>query len=102
MNEITYATPIPGVRIGDLPSAPRGEHITDSDTAADNNLRARFAVVALKAFAERVGSSNEGPEQGITDLLADLHHLADALDLSFEGLLDRADVHYAAEIRGEL
>lgn len=68
----------------------------------DNTRRAGFALAALKAFAKRVGGFKSEPtEQQIGDLLCDLHHLCDALGIDFASVLDDADFHYSAELRGE-
>lgn len=37
-------------------------------------------------------------EQQMSDLLCDMHHLADLADVDWEGLLARGDRHYQAEI----
>ncbi len=77
-----------------------GEHITDSDPAYDNGVRAGFAATALKAFSVRVGDQNEDLETNLGDLLADLMHLCDSLDLSFGAIVEDAEGHYAPEREG--
>lgn len=77
-----------------------GEHINDNDDPAYNNgVRAGFAATAFKAFAIRVGGG-EVVETTISDLLADLMHLCDSLDLSFEDAVVRAESHYLPESEG--
>lgn len=66
--------------------------------ADDNELRARFAGIAVKAYAERTGK-DEPPETIIDDLLNDLRHLCDALGLDFESIVAH-DTAYQAELRG--
>ena len=68
-------------------------------SADDNELRARLAGIAVKAYAARTGP-HEPPETVVGDLLNDLHHLCDALGLDFEAMAAH-DTHYQAEIRGE-
>lgn len=72
------------------------------DNSRDNQTRAYFAVPALKAFAERTGIQDEDQELAMSDLISDLHHLADALSLDWDVVLQRGDGHYQAEIRGEI
>ena len=67
----------------------------------DNNQRAAFAGLALKAYAKRTGGlTGEPPETVIGDLLNDMRHLCDALDLDFDALAHN-DMHYTAELHGE-
>lgn len=58
-----------------------------------------LANVALGAFAEMTGLDVEadGWDTAISDLLADLHHLVDRRDVSWLGVLGRADGHYTEE-----
>lgn len=67
-------------------------------TTYDNNVRAGLAVTALKAFSERAGEQDV--ETTITDLLANLMHLCDSLDLTFDRLVSRAHRHHSPEVRG--
>lgn len=89
----------------DLPDKDEGQ-FTDGDSpediAHDNYRRATFASVGVKAFAEATGLVDEDPRTAIVDLIADLHHLADCLDLSFEALCDSAEMHYDPETTGQL
>lgn len=82
---------------------PAGDHLSDgADPAADNLSRAGFAMLGLKAYAERVlPNGGEEPETVIGDLFSDMRHLCDLLGLSFDGLAGQ-DIHYAAEIEGVL
>lgn len=73
------------------------------DIAHDNLRRAGFAAIGVHAFAKRTGLlGGEDMHTTLSDLLCDLHHLADAIDLDWDELLNRADGHYEPEIRGEL
>lgn len=90
--------------VSDLPLPDPNEHIAgdwgDPDACRDDNtLRAKFAGLAVRTYAERTGVVNEEPETAIGDLLNDLRHLCDALGLDYEHLAAR-DIHYAAELEG--
>lgn len=88
--------------VEDLLEAFPDDHITDTDPQADNNARASFAALAVTAYAKRTcPSGGEEIETIIGDLLGDLMHLCDGLDLSFDALVDRAFRHYDPETRGE-
>lgn len=76
------------------------EHIRDEDYQADNTARASFAATALVAFVKRVGENEM--ETNVSDLLADLMHLSDALGIDFDNAVYAGRNHYEAEIRGEL
>jgi hypothetical protein len=70
-----------------------------ADPVARNNHRAMWADVALRAFAELTGRDVEadGVDTAISDLLADLHHLAGRHDVSWSAVPGRADGHYTEE-----
>lgn len=70
------------------------------DHVADNNARASFGARAAAAYANMCGV-NEA-ETVIADLLGDLRHLCDAIDIDFETVLGRSEVFHQEEIRGEL
>jgi hypothetical protein len=81
-----------------------GGRISDRDepNRQDNNVRASRAALALVTYAERVGGGGEEPETNLTDLLADIMHLCDALDIDFDTTAVRASRHYFAEaLNGE-
>lgn len=84
--------------IDDLRELPE-LHITDENPQADNNARATFAAVALVAYVARVGDAGDW-DASISDLLADLMHLCDALDTDFDALVARAGRNYDDEILG--
>lgn len=64
---------------------------------ATNQDRASWGNTALSAFVVEVGDA--GDEQtNLSDLLADLMHLADRQDLDFAQALMVARGHYAEEV----
>jgi hypothetical protein len=68
------------------------------DPDGDNNNRARWARSALEAFKHEVGSSDDA--EAIGDLLSDLRHLADRIDMPDEQrdyLFERAEEYYREE-----
>lgn len=83
--------------------APRGA-LTFVDPQADNDCRARWGAQALIAYATNQGKASlqEELETAASDMLADLRHLFDALDLDWEALSAKADANYRAEIIGEI
>lgn len=68
----------------------------------NNQIHALWAGVGVKAYADRCGSTKEDLGTVIEDLLADLMHLADATELSFDGMLVTARIRYGEELAGEL
>lgn len=61
----------------------------------------KAAMDAVDAY--RVAHDGEAEdEEAVTDLLADIRHLCDARDWSFEDIDIRAQRHYDAEIAGEM
>jgi hypothetical protein len=70
----------------------------EADTQHDNTRRAGFALLALGAYADRVGTDEESV---ISDLIGDLRHLCDALGEDFDTQAERSLLHYNAEILGE-
>jgi hypothetical protein len=67
---------------------------------AVQETRAGSAFRTLSAYAEKAygGSVSEPVEQGIRDLIVDLHHLADMLDLDMNVLIERASAAYRNDI----
>lgn len=81
---------------------PVEQNIYTIETAEGRNLqRGLFAGLAVKAYAERVGTKREAIDLTISDLLGDLRHLCDATGQDFAALSDRGYNHYQAEIGGE-
>lgn len=59
-----------------------------------NDDRAAWAWEAVRTFMARTGMPQEDAPTAMVDLLADLRHLADRVDLDWEELRRRADGHY--------
>jgi hypothetical protein len=80
--------------------------ISTGDIRHDNGRRAGFAAAAVLAYARRIchlsTANDEMPETVISDLLADLRHLSDALGLDYAESDVRGDRDYEAEVRGEI
>lgn len=91
--------------VADLLAADTGGDGHPRDTALpedirhDNLRRAGRAALALGAFAD---SPNDPPEKVMTDLLGDLYHLADALDLNIAVLDSTAYDLYIEERSGRV
>ena len=80
----------------------RGEgRLEYEDPSADNGLRAEWAIVGLRAFAERMRLLDETPRLVIGDFLANLRHLCDALGIDFADVSASGEEHHYCEIRGE-
>jgi hypothetical protein len=63
-----------------------------------NDERADWAFVACQEFAEATGlSADDELPTVITDLIANLLHLADREGMCVESCLDTARMHYEAE-----
>ena len=58
----------------------------------------RYASETLGYYQHLVGDNHEEPETVLTDLLADLLHLADELDVDIDDLLDRSRVYHDEEL----
>jgi hypothetical protein len=71
------------------------------DVAHDNTRRAGAAAVALRAFWEQTGADVD-LGTALTDLLASLHHLADAVGEDFESLAACGAYQYRPQLAGEL
>jgi hypothetical protein len=66
-----------------------------TDPIRMNSERAAWALKAIRAYANIVGSFDD--KEAFGDLLADMRHLADGMGWSFTEALDRARQNYAAE-----
>jgi hypothetical protein len=69
-----------------------------------NKTRASWAFEALSAFGQATAGDwkkSLGFETAMSDLLADLMHLADRHKLSWATLVDKAEYDYEEEIREE-
>ncbi|HET6285724.1 MAG TPA: hypothetical protein VFG15_03100 [Amycolatopsis sp.] len=77
---------------------------TVSNGQHDNRRRAGFAAIAVVAHAVGTGSlsrhHDEDPGTVISDVLGNLRHLADSLDLDYDDLDRRGLSSYAHEIYG--
>jgi hypothetical protein len=102
--------PIEAEVADDLPTPPAQQlDISGEDWERTNNwIRATWAGEALKVFARRTGTLiSEELDTVLQDLLADLMHLADALqqgggmERNFDELLERARRCHEEERRGE-
>lgn len=71
------------------------QHITGYEYAADNVAQAAFGAAALVAFVNRVGENEM--ETNVSDLLACLMHLCDALGIDFDQVVRSGRNHYVAE-----
>ena len=82
---------------------PRGS-LTMVDPQADNDVRARWGARALVGYATHLGGASLSSEleTSVTDMLADVRHLFDALGLDWHDALSTVDRNYRAEILGEL
>lgn len=73
----------------------------ESDAICDNEKRAAWGLEAVETYAARTGldisPSADGVETAISDLLADLQHVADREGLDFADMVERARNHYEAE-----
>lgn len=91
--------PTPPANYGDL-SSPRA-------VKRDNNYRAKRALYILQTYERDFEGPHEGVDTSLVDLLADLMHWGSAKRHhsaydKFEGALDRARGHFAAEEAGIL
>lgn len=71
------------------------------DVQKDNDARASFGAAVLVAYSERVGGESNEVETQLADLLADLRHVCDALDLDYDAADMKAHVNHWREIHGE-
>lgn len=74
---------------------------TAEDVAHDNTRRAGLAALALRSFWEQTGP-NVDLGTALTDLLAGLHHLADAVGEDFDSLAACGAYQYRPQLAGEL
>ncbi|MGW5147591.1 hypothetical protein [Rhodococcus koreensis] len=71
-------------------------------TEHGNAANAVWAGAALAKYGNTVRGEHTEPLRTVfTDLLGDLLHLADALNLDFDDALRTAAEHYTAEVDGE-
>lgn len=77
--------------------APR-DTADPNDIIHDNTRKAGFAATALNAYASQIGDPYENFHALMSDFLADLHHLADALDVDLKAAIQGGRENYLAEI----
>lgn len=68
------------------------------DIVHDNTRKAGFAATAINAYAAQIGGGSETFHTLISDFVADLHHLADALDIDLTAAISVGLDDYLAEI----
>lgn len=66
----------------------------------DQQRRLMGASAALTAYQQALGYT-DGPEEVLSDLLADLMHHADANEIDFADRLATAEINFTAERWGE-
>jgi len=84
------------MNIDEIPSYKLGQAPEDLH---DKNPKLYRLVVAKRALVAGYETVEDDIEACITDLLADLRHLCDALDLDFSALDNRGFGHYVAEAK---
>lgn len=62
-----------------------------------NNDRARWAMLAIRAFIREVGGNGDHKDD-VADLVCDLMHFCDALHIDWDHALFTAEANYAIEI----
>ena len=83
----------------DIPHLPLGEV---PENLPDENPLLYHLIIAKRALMAGYECGEEDPEACVSDMLADLRHLCDALGLDFGVLDDRAHGHYVAELEDEV
>jgi len=69
-----------------------------SESASPMTNRCRARAAALGLIMANKFCPNGDHHDGLIDLLCNLHHLADYLDIDFYQALDSASAHYVAEV----
>jgi len=90
-------------QLADIPDVPLGTELLchwgqQKECHEDNNIRAMWAAAALKEYVANTGEDEF--EATISDLLGDLMHLCDALDVDFDEALRRGRNAYEPESEG--
>jgi hypothetical protein len=70
-------------------------------TIRTNEERAESAYRALGYYSQKAHGGEDYQDYHISDLLGDLHHLADAMGEDWDSLLESAAMHYNAEVGGD-
>ncbi|WP_458683264.1 hypothetical protein [Prescottella equi] len=72
------------------------------EPAEANAVRGLYAAGVVADYAKSVGDTGEELQIVLYDLLADLHHLADATGVDWYSANETAHARYVEEVRGEL
>jgi hypothetical protein len=75
--------------------------VNHTDHLKDNETRASWGLVAVRAYTHRIRAYGEPPETILNALISDIRHLCDVLGLAFTDVIDGSYNHYDHEIRGE-
>ncbi|WP_454231348.1 DUF4262 domain-containing protein [Mycolicibacterium fortuitum] len=87
----------------ELLGAEQGKaHDTDQGAQCDNNNRARRGALALLSYVDECGPGGDELATLVADMLADIQHLCDAIDVDWHEAIAKAESTYRAEIFGEL
>lgn len=78
-----------------MPRKQKPSHEVPLSREVTNSDRAIWARIALEAFQAETGTDDE---DALSDLIADLLHLADRTGEDFRKALDRGFDHYDAEL----
>lgn len=71
---------------------------TLEDLRHDNTIRAKLGITAILAYATE--SKSDDLDTVVSDMLADLRHAADALEIDFDDASSSADGYYSEELHG--
>ncbi len=72
-------------------------HTTDpEDLRHDNTIRAKLGITAILAYATE--SKSDDLDTVVSDMLADLRHAADALEIDFDDASSSAKGYYSEEL----
>lgn len=100
-DNVHAAGPIVASLTKDIPNPPNLKLWDEETPAGRNTMRALWAGLGVKAYAQQTGLLNqEEPVTAIKDLLNDLRHLCDALNLDFEEISANSLRSYVEEVSG--
>lgn len=96
---MTVATRITATTVDQLTQATRWAASLRRTSTIGNTANAYWAAAALAKYGGVVEGQWQNPLDTVfSDLLADLLHLADALDFDFDDLLRTAERRYTEEV----
>lgn len=96
------AGPISAPLTRDIPDPPNVRIYDQATAGSRNTMRALWAGMGVKAYARETGLLNqEEPVTAIKDLLNDMRHLCDALNLDFEEISANSERSYLEEVSGQ-